>query len=129
MKTLYQITSTVKHGKKIGRKLGFPTANIDLPESCPLSNGVYVAGLSIENDSTIYMAAVNIGKHPSFPEGEPSIEAYVLDADIDLYLKTIHLYFYKKIRDEIVFHDKTQLIFQINNDIAFVRDYFSLHAI
>lgn len=79
--------------------------------------------LLTEKKSTF--SAVNIGTHPSFPEGLPTIEAYVLDHDIDLYGKHIRILFYKKIRDEIHFLKKEDLISQIDTDIVEIRSYFS----
>lgn len=122
---LYIVEDNVISGKRIGRTLGFPTANLPYPENCSLEKGVYAATLQITDRKEEYISAVNIGTHPSFPEGLPTIEAYVLDHDIDLYGKHIRILFYKKIRDEIHFLKKEDLISQIDADIVEIRSYFS----
>lgn len=124
-KIMYIAEGIVVSGKKIGRTLGFPTANLLYPADCMLSNGVYAAQVIVNHEPNIYIAAVNIGVHPSFPEGQPTIEAYLLDTHIDLYLKSIKILFYTKIRDEITFLNKDNLISRIEEDILFVRNYFS----
>lgn len=122
---LYIAEGTVIGGKRLGRKLGFPTANLPYPANCPLENGVYVASLVLVDCQESYPSAVNIGVHPSFPEGAPTIEAFVLDAELDLYNKPIQIIFHKKIRNELVFEKKEELISQIEADITFTRNYFS----
>ncbi len=122
---LCQISGVVLEGKKIGRKLGFPTANIPYEQHTCLTNGVYVAGIILDDDlKKEYPAAVNVGIHPTFPEGFPSIEAYILDTNINLYNKHITINFYQKIRDEFKYEIKEQLIDRINKDVEFTKEWF-----
>ncbi|NMD37308.1 MAG: hypothetical protein GYA87_01345 [Christensenellaceae bacterium] len=121
-----KISGVVLQGKKIGRKLGFPTANIPYQNRKNLTDGVYIASIVIEdNQKKEYPATVNIGVHPTFPEGKPSIEAYILDKNIDLYNKNITILFHSKIRDEFKFNNKEELIKRINKDVGLTKEWFN----
>ena len=122
---IYSYSGKVSSGKKLGRKLGFPTANLLLEEQIPISFGVYIASLYVKGKDLIYHSVANIGVHPSFPDGPATIEAYILDKDIDLYDDEITIYFHKKIRDEIKFNDKKDLIAQIQKDVATAKKFFT----
>ena len=123
--TIYSYSGKVSSGKKLGRKLGFPTANLLLEEQIPISFGVYIASLYVKEKDLTYQSVVNIGVHPSFPDGPATIEAYILDKDIDLYDDEITIYFHKKIRNEIKFADKKDLIAQIQKDVATAKKFFT----
>lgn len=122
---IYSYSGKVSSGKKLGRKLGFPTANLLLEEQIPISFGVYIASLYVKENDIAYPSVVNIGVHPSFPDGPSTIEAYILDKDIDLYDDEITIYFHKKIRNEIEFADKKDLIAQIQKDVATAKKFFT----
>lgn len=124
METIYTITGKVIKGKKIGRQLGFPTANLALDNDIPLSYGVYITSISIDSTGEKLKSVVNVGVHPCFPDGPATIEAYILDQDIDLYGKDITIYFHKKLREEAVFEEKKDLIAQIKKDVEDTRQYF-----
>ena len=74
----YTVSGVVQPGKRLGRQLDFPTANLPVPVGKALPpKGVYAAMADV--CGTTYMAAVNIGTHPTTPEGAPTIEANLLD--------------------------------------------------
>jgi riboflavin kinase/FMN adenylyltransferase len=124
----YGFSGRVIHGKRLGRTLGYPTANIEPIDSQKLipKNGVYVVSCII--DSKVFQGMMNIGNRPTVNnESERSIEVHVLDFHGDLYDKTIEISCLKKIRDEIKFPDLEALKKQLNHDEKISRNFFSLN--
>ncbi|TYQ13046.1 UNVERIFIED_CONTAM: riboflavin kinase/FMN adenylyltransferase [Acetivibrio alkalicellulosi] len=120
----YCIEGKVKEGKKIGRKLGFPTANI-YPEGHIIipGDGVYITKTTVADQS--YVSVTNVGNNPTFPgENKKSIETYILDFENDFYGVDIKVFFIKKIRGEKTFKNSEQLVAQIQKDVITVREYF-----
>jgi len=115
----FKIISKVVKGKKQGTQIGFPTANLKLPEDTIIpANGVYSGNCSIEGISGNFRCAVNIGVRPSFDDGTyKSIETHILDFDQDIYGKTLHLELEDRIRDEKKFDSLDDLKKQIKEDI------------
>jgi len=106
----------VIEGSKIGRKIGFPTANI-LVENNKLipANGVYA--VNIEIDNVFFLAMCNIGHRPSINfSDKTTIEVHIINFSDNIYHKNIKLTFLKKIRNEILFSSSKELIEQITND-------------
>ncbi len=111
----------VEHGEKIGRKLGYPTANI-APENDMLPpRGIYAAQLRVGH--TLHKAAAYIGHRGTFHENEPQVlEVYLLDArDIDLYGQHVEVSYLEYIRGDKVFENANRLKEQIETDIAAIR--------
>ena len=120
----YSITGEVKDGKRLGSKLGFPTANIHPEDYLILPrNGVYITKTLI--DGSLFDSVTNIGKNPTFIENSrTSVETHILNFDRDIYNKKIEVFFIARIRGEIKFRDKNELIEQVNKDIAAAREFF-----
>ncbi len=78
------LTGIVVHGKQLGRTLGFPTANLLPDEPFQGRRGVYAGYFHLKN-GTRMPCMINIGSHPTVPEGNPTIEANLLDFSGDLY--------------------------------------------
>ena len=118
----FKLTGKVAGGKKIGRRLGFPTANIepdravDLPE-----NGVYVARVFIPGEEKPRLSVLDQGVHPTLPEGKPTIEAYILDFDGDLYGETVEVEYVRFLRPELKFDSVDDLIAQMKLDVIEAR--------
>lgn len=113
----YFLDGTVIDGYKMGRKLGFPTAN--LQPSCPNklipAEGVYAVYVYI--DEVRYMGMLNIGYRPTVHNGENrSIEVYIIDFSGDIYHKQIRIEFMEHIRREQKFESINALISQLNQD-------------
>lgn len=120
------ITGTIVHGKQLGRTIGFPTANIR-PESETMNlgaNGVYIALIRVEGYQNAMPCMVNQGKHPTAPEGAPTIEAHILDFDDDIYDLRAELTPLKFIRDERKFESLDALKAQLHADLDTTRKYF-----
>jgi len=110
----YRIMGSVVQGKQLGRTIGFPTANI-LPDAAPdLPRGVYAAWLTV--DGRRHGCMVNIGHHPTLPEGAPTIEAHVFDFSGDLYGKRVLLETAAFLRREQKFPSVEALRAQLERD-------------
>ncbi len=118
------VSGLVRRGKQMGRKLGFPTANIAMPGNAQLpSNGVYVGVATLEDEST-WPCVLNQGNHPTLPEGGASIEAHLLDYEGDLYGCCISLTYLSKLRDERRFESVDALRAQVERDKKAARRWF-----
>ncbi|MBC7643403.1 MAG: bifunctional riboflavin kinase/FAD synthetase [Flavobacterium sp.] len=120
----YQLSGEVIDGKKLGRTIGFPTANINISEHYKLipKNGVYVVKSSIDNKAVI--GIMNIGIKPTFNEKKISVEVYFLDFDAELYGKTLTIKLITYIREEQKFESLNDLKNQIETDKQFAIQFF-----
>ena len=118
----YSMSGEIIHGAERGRKIGFPTANVDYPKQKVIpSNGIYACHAWLGEEK--FMAATNIGFNPTFtPERQiPSLEAYLLDFDRDIYGQNLKLEFVSRIRDELKFDSVEALIHKIHEDVEETR--------
>ncbi len=116
----YAITGTVVHGHGRGGPLGFPTANLQVPEeSLAPRDGIYACWVEI--DGSRYMAAASIGERPTFPGAGRSVEAFVMDFDGDLYGRELRLELVRRLRDEEKFDSIEQLRLQVDRDVEATR--------
>ena len=121
----YALSGIVVRGNRIGHSIGFPTANIRIPESYKLipSEGVYVARFVIVGKS--YNSMVSIGRRPTLEShGKLSIEAHVLDFNDDLYGAVVSVYLLEKLRDNIRFQDLDALKSQLQLDRQATMEFF-----
>lgn len=119
----YALCGKVVEGDKIGRQLGFPTANLDAAGLVLPPGGVYAARTRFKGRD--YHAALNIGVRPTVTAGlQLRVEAHLLDFDGDLYSTELELEIGKKLRDEQKFASPEELREQIARDIAQVRLQF-----
>lgn len=120
----HQVRGPVVTGdRRGGAELGYPTANIDVPEEiCLPSPGIY-AGWFQGDDGVERMAAVSVGRRPTFygPEGMMLVEAHLLDFDGDLYGQAARLSFTHRLRDEVEFDAVEALIEQMGRDVEECR--------
>lgn len=121
----YAITGKIVHGEQRGRKLGFPTANIELlhGEMAVPAPGVYAVTASIEG--SIYEGMGNIGNNPTFNDVEHArLEVNLFNCSGDLYGKTMSVQFNKYIRAEKKFSGVEELCRQIEEDKKAIKTYF-----
>jgi len=106
--------------------MGFPTANVRIPRHKALpAFGVYDCWLETA-DGSYHPAVVNVGRHPTLPEGNVTVEAHVLTEDaLDLYGQHVRLSFMRFQRAEIRFDSKDELQEQIARDVEDARAYFA----
>lgn len=125
MKLPVCLHGTVESGKKIGRRLGFPTANISCEKkNASIANGVYIATLALSDGIEINGVA-NIGIHPTFPEGPPTMEIHLLNFSGEIYDRDVTLKLLKFLRPEIRFSNSEELKKQVFKDIETAEKYFS----
>jgi riboflavin kinase/FMN adenylyltransferase len=116
----YQFTlhGEVVEGKQLGRKLGFPTANIEASDKYKIIPGYGVYAVNVELNGANYNGMLNIGTRPTFNKNADnrSIEVNIFDFDGDIYGKEITLNFVGKIRDEQKFENIEMLVNQLEKD-------------
>ncbi|MBI3103344.1 riboflavin kinase [Candidatus Daviesbacteria bacterium] len=118
----YKIWGKVRKHNKRGRKLGFPTANINLTRNIP--EGIYISSTKIGKKK--YPALTFIGAAKTFNEKKFHAEIYILDFNENIYGKWISVELIKKIRRNIKFDLTEQLIEQMKEDEQLAREYFRL---
>ena len=111
------ISGEVEHGKKLGRVLGFPTANLKVVNKVYPPFGIFGGTVLIEGEKEKYNAVVNIGKNPTLKPGELSVEVHILDFNRDIYGKKIDVSIEKHLRDEKKFGSMEELRQGIRNDV------------
>lgn len=133
----YSISGMVQHGRKLGREIGFPTANIPLSEQIVLPvQGVYVVEVTIVETNTIearvdnksaekWQGVANIGKRPTVNGNSNQLEVHLLNVQPDLYDCKLEVVFKQKIRDEQKFEDIESLKQQIAKDIIIANAFFA----
>lgn len=115
----YRLSGSVVMGKQLGRKLGFPTANIQTaPFKLIPKFGVYVGEVTLV-DGRCFRSVVNIGVQPSLENQELAVEAHLLNFSEDLYGMKVDLDLFSFIRPEQKFDSLEALISQIKKDAAF----------
>ena len=112
----YFIEGKVVEGNKMGRKLGFPTANLKVDEWYKLipANGVYAVKVIVNKDS--YFGMLNIGARPTINGTAVTIEVNIFNFDEDIYNNNIRIEFFERIRDERKFDELAALKIQLQKD-------------
>ena len=120
----YTLAGRVAHGAKLGRTLGFPTANLRLKQRPPLTGvfAVRVHGIAAEPRAGV----ASLGVRPTVTErGAPLLEVFLFDFDEPLYGRRIVVEFLHKLRDEARFPDLDALTRQMHRDAAEAREFFA----
>ena len=113
------VEGTVVGGDRRGRDLGFPTANIRLPDDCRLAHGVYAVTFAV--DGVLREGVANWGRRPQFDDGAPVLETFVFDFTGDLYGKRAEIAFVSRLRPEARFPSVADLVAQMHRDVAEAR--------
>lgn len=119
----HEVRGTVQQGDQRGRELGFPTANVAVPEGMLLpADGIY-AGWYVRPDGTEHPAAISLGRRPTFYEDQPYslLEANLLDFEGDLYGERARVRFVRRLRGEERFESAAALVAQIGRDVEEAR--------
>ena len=119
----YRLTGPVVHGDHRGRKIGFPTANVEYPpEKILPANGIYACWTMVGAER--FAAAINVGIRPTVSDTQtvPNVEAFLLDFDRKIYGEEIHLDFVARLRDELKFPSLEALKAQMWKDVATTRE-------
>ncbi len=115
----YTLSGLVIEGKKIGRTINFPTANIKIDEEYKLipQNGVYI--VSVEINKSTYFGMMNIGTNPTISDSNQSIEVHIFDFNQSIYNQNIKICFLERIRDEEKYASLDELKKQLEKDKIF----------
>jgi len=124
----YSMSGRVAHGAKLGRELGFPTANIVLRRRPPLA-GIFAVRAELEETHAVLRGVASVGRRPTLAENAPPLlEVHLFDWQGDLYGRHLRVTFLRKLRDEEKFDGLDALRSAIARDAAQARDYFREHG-
>ena len=115
----YSIVGTVRPGQRLGRTLGFPTANLQADPSCRLRHGIYAVRATVEGKA--HDAVASWGRRPTVDNGAPLLEVHVFDFDDDLYGREMDVAFVAWLRGEEKFASLELLTAQMHHDAARAR--------
>lgn len=120
----YAVTGEIVHGEQRGRKIGFPTANVNVwSEQVIPGNGVYACWAQLGDER--FMAVTNVGVRPTFDGEGVTVEAHLLDFNRDIYGQQLTVTFETRLRAEKKFNGIQELIAQIGADAQAGREYLS----
>jgi len=115
------IDGLVEKGKKIGRKLGYHTCNINIKKYILPKAGVYGVKVSIGSSKRIFNGIAYLGSRPTFEGKKIFLEVNIFGVKKNLYKKLLKVYFQKYIRPDKKFKNSQELIKQMNKDVIFVK--------
>lgn len=121
----YFVDGIVRHGKRLGTTIGFPTVNLRVESDRALpKSGIYCTTVDIGED--VYVGVTNVGSRPTVNEDETdvTVETHILDLDEWLYDRRIRVNFYRRLRDEQKFDSLEELRAAIEQDKAAAKEYF-----
>ncbi|WP_374546944.1 bifunctional riboflavin kinase/FAD synthetase [Rhodoblastus sp.] len=110
----WSLTGPVVHGAKLGRKLGFPTANLAVDPSCRLRHAIYAVEVAF--DGRRLKGVASFGRRPTVDNGPPLLEVFLFDFAEDLYGREIEVFFVDFLRPEQKFDSLDALVAQIRRD-------------
>lgn len=121
----YRMNGTVVHGDKRGKEIGFPTANIKPAHEKKIipKDGVYAVRLRTNGDW--FDGMMNIGTRPTFNGESRTLEVHLFNFDREIYGKEVQVRFYERVRDEMKFNGKEELVKQLNKDEKQVKEILS----
>jgi riboflavin kinase / FMN adenylyltransferase len=126
----YFLDGRVVTGRRLGRKMGFPTVNVDSANEMHPGGGVYITTSRFESFDRCFESVTNIGVRPTLYENYAmTIESHILDFDSNVYGDTMRLYFHQLLRREHQFRSALELNKQIHMDIDRSRRYFAQHRV
>jgi riboflavin kinase / FMN adenylyltransferase len=124
----FHLEGRVMAGDQRGRKLGFPTANLRVqPEQAMPKDGIYVSVTHCQGKQ--YNSVTNIGVRPTFDGMKRLIETYILDFNENIYRKKLKIDLIQRLRDEMKFNHKEELITQMRVDVARAKKIFDQYSI
>ena len=122
----YILSGQVIHSKQLGRKIGFPTANIQIKNDRKLipADGVYAVKVNVDNNK--YYGMLNIGIKPTTENNNHQIEVHIFDFSEQIYGQEIYVELVKRIRDEKKFNDLNALQHQLKKDENNCKKFFKI---
>ena len=120
----WRVGAEVVHGRKVGRTLGYPTANMALPDSTELAHGIYAVRYR-RPDGTLHDGVASYGRRPTFDDGAALLETFLFDFAGDLYGEVAHVSLFAHLRGEAKFDGVDALIEQMDRDSERARAVLS----
>jgi riboflavin kinase/FMN adenylyltransferase len=121
----YEVDGLVAKGDKVGRRIGYPTINLEPENELHPADGVYVTQIDIRSFGRRFDCVTNIGRRPTvYEDFDTTIETFVLDFSANVYGEKVRLFFFDRLREERKFPSVTELSAQIGRDIEETRRYF-----
>lgn len=123
----YSLTGRVIEGFHEGRKIGFPTANLNTDETGKLvpASGVYAVHVQLENEQHLRLAMMNIGTRPTYDGHMQTLEVHIFDFNGDIYGQQLRVVFDRRIRNEMKFSSPQELAIQLEKDKEEVRRIYA----
>lgn len=118
----YRMSGRVIRGEKLGRSLGYPTANVELQRRQCAVSGIFAVRVHGIADGQPLDAVASVGSRPTFGGLKPLLEVHVFDFDGDLYGRYIHVDFVRQLRDQITFDSADALVEQMHIDSRKARE-------
>lgn len=120
----YELTGQVVKGNQLGRKIGFPTANLQISEVHKLipKDGAYV--VSVLHGNKVFRGMLNIGNRPTLKGSNKTVETHLIGFAGDLYGEELEVHFHQYLREEQKFDTLEQLTGQLNSDKQAVLEFF-----
>ena len=126
----YRLWGSVERGRQVGRKIGFPTANVSLndPTKVLPAEGVYAVRVTLSDGTSGLMGMANIGGQPTFGLEKPVFEVNIFDFDSDIYDTTLTVDFVSRLRSIVRFDSVDALIGQLKTDRDAARRLLSQYS-
>ena len=115
------VEGIVKRGKKIGRKLGYRTCNINIKNYILPKSGIYAVRVMIGKKNKIYKGISYLGSRPTFAGKEIILETNIFNIKKNLYKKKLRIFFIKFLRKDLKFRNSKYLIRQMNKDVIYAK--------
>ena len=126
----YIMDGLIARGDRMGRKIGFPTTNLQPENELYPKDGVYFTTVNIESFDRTFPCVTNIGRRPTvYEDFATTIESYILDFSSDVYGERVRLAFFDRLRDEMTFPSMLDLTAQIRRDVEATRAWFVSHPL
>lgn len=120
----YSMSGHVIHGDKLGRVLGYPTANIHFKHKIPPLMGIFC--VEIHGLDKPYQGAASLGVRPTVKQNAPpTLEVFIFDFQAQIYHRHVRVVFLKKLRDEVQFPDIISMTQQIERDVENTKAFFA----
>ena len=123
------IKGLVQRGRKLGKKLGYPTCNIDVKNYVLPKIGIYTVKVLIGNNKKIFKGVAYLGYRPTFGGKKIILEINIFGIKKNMYKKELKVYFIKFIRGEQKFKNRSSLIKQMNKDVIIARESLRINLI
>jgi riboflavin kinase/FMN adenylyltransferase len=126
----YAMDGIIARGDRMGRKIGFPTMNLQPDNELYPKDGVYFTSVRIESFERTFACVTNIGRRPTvYEDFATTIESFILDFSSDVYGERVRLSFFERVREEMTFPSMLDLTAQIRRDVEATRVYFQAHPV